>query len=75
MSCPDTRDDAHAYTEGWNAHLTGRTRAAALNPAVIAMIGDAPVGDPRTTRLMRAFSNGYTDRQQLTDNTPAGLHR
>ncbi len=70
MSCPDTRGDAHAYTEGWNAHLTGRTRAAALNPAVMAMIGDAPVGDPRTTRLMRAFSNGYTDRQQLTDNTP-----
>ncbi|MET3803979.1 hypothetical protein ABIB25_000965 [Nakamurella sp. UYEF19] len=70
---PGTRDDAHAYNEGWNAHHNGRTRAAALNPAVMAMIGDAPVGDPRTTRLMKAFSSGYNDRQQLTDNTPADL--
>ena len=74
MSCPDTRDDAHAYTEGWNAHLTGRTRTAVLNPAVVAMIGDATVGEPRTSRLMNSFSRGYTDHQQLTDDTPAGLH-
>jgi hypothetical protein len=50
-----------ATKAGRDAATAGESRAPGINATVLSLIGDAPVGEPRTTAIMLAFQSGYDE--------------
>jgi hypothetical protein len=60
LARPSAQTDAEtAHELGRAAYDTLPTRAPAANADLMALIGDGPVGDPRTVALMQAYSAGW----------------